>query len=287
MKVAEQQVKQGQEADLIAGFAVQALLEEVYLTPKPGLVDLSNNGSHHDLNLSLMETSAIALKSTFKDMALAAIGQQPSLFLREQLAAIGRYGEQKMLQATGNINTHKGAIWCIGLLTAATSTLFNKSATFTRQDILDTAGVIASFNDRYMPEQSTNGCYVRKKYPVISAREQAVRGFPALRHTALPEWDKYDHEPEEVRRLNVLLALMTTVDDTCILYRSNMNTLRAIQRGAKLITANGGLGISKNWVLYHLLDQFITKHWVSPGGSADLLAATIFIHKVSDHFQLN
>jgi len=287
MKVADQKIEIQQTAGLLAEFAVQALLEEVYLTPKPGLVDLDNNGSHHDLTLFLMEASALALKSTFRDMALAAFNKKPSQHLREQLAAIGRYGEQQMLQATGNVNTHKGAIWCLGLLTAATSSLLSQEEHFKKQDILDSAGMIAAFNDRYMPKQLTNGNKVQKKYAVVGAREEAIMCFPTLSKAALPAWDNYVHESEEVRRLNVLITLIATVDDTCILHRSDMDVLRAIQRGAKLIMANGGLGVSKNWTLFHLLDQYITKHWVSPGGSADLLAASIFIHKISDHFQLN
>jgi triphosphoribosyl-dephospho-CoA synthase len=286
MKVADQKIEKHQIAGLIAEFAVQALLEEVYLTPKPGLVDLFNNGAHHDLNLSLMEASAIALKDTFQDIALAAIDKKPSQFLREQLAAIGRYGEQQMLRATGNVNTHKGAIWSLGLLTAATSIRLSRKDHFTQQDILNTAGMIAAFVDRYMPKQFTNGSSVRKKYPVISAREEAVMGFPTLSNIALPAWENHQQELEEVRRLNVLLALISTVDDTCILHRSDMEVLRTVQQKAKLIIANGGLGVSENWALYHLLDQYIMRHWVSPGGSADLLAASIFIHKVSDHFQI-
>lgn len=274
-------------AELISGFAQEALLEEVYLTPKPGLVDLENNGSHHDLTLGLMELSAFELKSTFADMARAAAGKQPSQAMREQLAAIGRYGEQQMLQATGNVNTHKGAIWCIGLLTAATSSLVSSGKGFNRGDILKTAGLIATFEDRFQPYKLTNGIRVSKKYPVISAREEAKLGFPVLAKIALPAWDKYANEPEEIRRLNVLLSLIAVVDDTCILHRSDMETLNEIQQKAKEIIDNGGMGQAGNQALYYALNKLINYKWVSPGGSADMLAATIFINKVATHFNIN
>jgi triphosphoribosyl-dephospho-CoA synthase len=274
-------------ADVIAGFAQEALLEEVYLTPKPGLVDLENNGSHHDLTLELMELSALILRSTFREMAVAATNKQPSQALREQLAAIGRLGEQQMLQATNNVNTHKGAIWCIGLLTAATSILVSSGRNFEREDLLKTACLIARFEDRFQPQKLTNGMRVSEKYAVISAREEAQLGFPTLAKTALPAWDKYNNVPEEIRKLNVLLSLIAVVDDTCILHRSDMEVLKSIQQKAKEIIDNNGMGQAGNHTLYYALNSLTNYKWVSPGGSADLLAATIFVHKVATHFNIN
>jgi triphosphoribosyl-dephospho-CoA synthase len=271
-------------ASMIAQHAVNALIEELHLTPKPGLVDLENSGCHTDLNLQVMTASAQSLLETFQYMALAAHCKAPSQSLREQLAAIGRYGEQQMLSVTGNVNTHKGAIWCVGLLTAAASIHVSGGRPFTPQDLLSTAGEIASFEDRHTPPKITNGDIVRKKYLVISAREEAQAGFPSLRKTALPTWETYADEPEEVRLHNVLLALMAVVDDTCILHRSDMSTLKKVQRKARSIAKNGGLNKNLNWLDYMALHQFITQKWVSPGGSADLLSATIFIKKITTHF---
>ncbi|MCZ4225094.1 triphosphoribosyl-dephospho-CoA synthase [Pedobacter rhodius] len=288
MKVAELVSSKILIADTLSQFAVQALLEEAQLTPKPGLVDSVGNGSHNDLNIGLMEKSAVSLKSSFFEMAMAAFGQQPSQQLRERLAAIGRYGEQTMLEATGNVNTHKGAIWAIGLLCGAAASLLSVAAgqVVTAGQIMDTAGKIAAFNDRYMPLQYTKGSKVRNKYSVRSAREEAIEGFPSLRNLALPAWAKYCNEPEHIIRLNVLLTLMASVDDTCILHRSNMDVLRAVKQQAALIIRNGGLGHAENWILYLKLDEYITAKWISPGGSADLLSAGIFLQKITQHFKI-
>jgi len=274
-------------ASIISECALSALMDELQLTPKPGLVDLENNGCHHDLSLELMGISAVSLFDTFHDIALASQNKQPSQPLREQLAAIGRYGEQKMLQATDNVNTHKGAIWCIGLLSAAAGIHASGGNGFSEQDLLNTAGRIASYHDRFAPGKLTHGDAVREKYPVISAREEAAMGFPTLRNTAIPTWNKHAAEPEVVRRLNVLLSLMAVVDDTCILHRSNLEVLKNVQRRAQSIVNRGGLRHDENWVEYQSLEQYITERWVSPGGSADLLAATIFIHKVTKHLNIN
>lgn len=275
-------------AETLSQFAVQALIEEVQLTPKPGLVDSVSNGSHKDLALGLMEKSAAALKSSFFDMAMAASGQEPSQQLRERLAAIGRYGEQTMLEATGNVNTHRGAIWAIGLLCGAASSLLSATEDHevTTDQIMFTAGKIAAFNDRYQPLQHSKGSKVRARYKVRSAREEAMEGFPSLRNLALPAWTKYSGAPEYIIRLNVLLTLMSAVDDTCILHRSNMQVLHQIKRQAALIIRNGGLEHAQNWILYLKLDEYVNRQWVSPGGSADLLSAGIFLQKITQHFKI-
>jgi len=270
----------------LSQLATQALIEEVNLSPKPGLVDRLNNGTHRDLTLQLMETSAYALQDSFRQMAAAAWNKKPSQQLREQLAAIGRYGEQKMLRATGKVNTHRGAIWAIGLLTAATAMVMSEKDMIEPdlKEILIIAGQIASFEDRYLPKQSTNGSKVRIKYNVRSAREEAELGFPTIAETALNAWERYSHFPHDMQQLHVLLALMSEVDDTCILHRSDMQVLKEIQYRSKFILQNGGLNTRQNWQLYFDLDDYITHHWVSPGGSADLLAATIYLQKIKQYF---
>ena len=287
MKSTEFILSEGTLSTLIAETAVEALLDELQLTPKPGLVDMLNSGCHFDLNVDLMSASAQSLYGAFHHMALAAQDKDASQALREQLAAIGRYGEQQMLDVTGNINTHKGAIWCVGLLTAAAAIHTRNADSFTVQDLLATAGRIAAFEDRFVPKKATNGDQVRNQYRVISAREEAMTGFPTIRDTAIPAWEKYAGEPEYIRQLNVLLSLMAVVDDTCIIHRTNMYVLKMIQKKSRAIMESGGISAEDNWKHYQELDKFITNHWVSPGGSADLLAATIFIHKITTHFKIN
>ena len=103
---------------LLAELAVEALLAELELTPKPALVDRRGSGAHSDLTLSRMYRSAYSLRPMFAAIAKIAHGQVPSQSLREQLAVVGRRGEQMMLVATDGSNTHRGAIWSIGLLVA-------------------------------------------------------------------------------------------------------------------------------------------------------------------------
>src|SRR5580704_13287542 len=103
----------------LGALAFQALIAEAELTPKPGLVDRRGSGAHADLSLDLMRRSATVLEPFFADMASAAEGRVPDRDLREKLAAIGRDGERAMYKATEGANSHKGAIWILGLLVAA------------------------------------------------------------------------------------------------------------------------------------------------------------------------
>jgi triphosphoribosyl-dephospho-CoA synthase len=280
---------QEQVATRLAAYAMRSLLEELRLTPKPGLVDLKNNGCHHDLTLELMERSANSLTAVFFEMAMAAYGKRPCRQIREQLAAIGRQGEGIMMAKTGNVNTHRGAIWVIGLLTGATSMLLAEYGRLSEgiASILETAGAIARFEDCFRPAVLTNGARVRQQFPVRSAREEAAACFPSLQRVAVPAWIAFREEPEPIRRLNVLLALMSVVDDTCILHRSDMGVLNRVRELAGDIIRAGGMGVAENCRAYEALDQFITRQWVSPGGSADLLAATIFLHKIVNNYKIN
>lgn len=168
-------------AELAAG-AVQALVEEALLTPKPGLVDARDSGSHADMSIGLMLTSARALEGTFRRIADISYLHPVNQFLREAIAVIGREGEQQMLAATGGVNTHKGAIWALGLLTSARAACPEERDPYR---ILSIAGQIASFEDRYTPLLSTNGQAVKRKYKVTGAAEEAQLGFPPYKGSCL------------------------------------------------------------------------------------------------------
>ena len=102
----------------LADCAMNALIEEACLTPKPALVDRRGSGAHRDLDLDIMLRSARALQPTFLALARASSNARPSQRLREQLARIGREGEVAMMRATGGSNAHRGAIWIVGLMLA-------------------------------------------------------------------------------------------------------------------------------------------------------------------------
>jgi triphosphoribosyl-dephospho-CoA synthase len=261
----------------LADLAVDALIDEADLSPKPALVDRRGSGAHSDLHLGLMHASALSLWPMFKDMAEAAeqfaeIGQP----LREALGRIGREGEAAMLRTTNGVNTHRGAIWALGLLvTAAALEPDNYSAA----QLTFRAAQLALIEDRNVVAQLSHGAQVAQRYGAMGAKEQAQLGFPSVMQKGLPQLQRSraSGSGEQNARLDALLAIMTSRADTCVLYRSGLEGLHAMQQGAQQVLDAGGSASLAGRRCLHALDQQLLQLNASPGGAADLLAACLFI----------
>ncbi|UOB23770.1 triphosphoribosyl-dephospho-CoA synthase [Pseudomonas orientalis] len=262
-------------ADRLADRAVDALIDEADLSPKPALVDRRGNGAHSDLHLGLMHASALSLWPMFKQMAEVAIEMgEVSLSLREALGRIGREGEQAMLATTGGVNTHRGAIWALGLLTAA--------AALDPGSVTLNAARLALLNDRYAPQPLSHGAQVAQRYGARGAREEAQLGFPSVTQRGLPQLHKsrQQNAGEQNARLDALLAIMTELADTCVLYRAGYDGLTAMQQGAQAVLDAGGSATLAGRRQLHALDEQLLALNASPGGAADLLAACLFIDRL-------
>src|SRR5580704_2053101 len=186
----------------LGSLARQALIAEAELTPKPGLVDRRGSGAHTDLSLDLMRRSARVLEPFFTDMASAAEGRVPDRDLRAELAAIGRDAERAMYKATEGANSHKGAIWILGLLVAGAARKSGQTAC----EIAAGAAGIAHFPDRGGLNIVTHGDIVRNRYGVAGARGEACQGFPHVVRFGLPTLRRRRKAGvrEEVCRLDAL-----------------------------------------------------------------------------------
>ncbi|MFB4159255.1 triphosphoribosyl-dephospho-CoA synthase [Geomicrobium sp. JSM 1781026] len=263
MSVATAELSRQKLREHVTHAAQFALREELALTFKPGLIDQANNGAHYDMDYQMMEASCNVIAPYFGVMAELAYRQQPSFQLREQLAEIGLEAERKMLHVTGGVNTHRGAIWCIGLL-AASYAMGMGSPT----SILNRAGNLARIELK-SPSERSNGQDVFHQHGVLGAKGEAQSGFPhvqlALRPLPLAHRSLL---PQHVRLLTIMRNLM----DTCVIHRTGMAGLRYAQIQSQH-ALNGTL------TLEELDQQFINRN-ISPGGSADLYAASLFIEKL-------
>jgi triphosphoribosyl-dephospho-CoA synthase len=262
----------------LANLAREALIAEAELTPKPGLVDRRGSGAHDDLSLVLMKRSAAVLEPFFVAMGAAAEGRVANIQLREELAAIGREAERAMLSTTGGANSHKGAIWLLGLLVAAAAQEQDRNA----QQIAEAAGAIARLPDRVSLKLVTHGELVKRRYGMDGARGEAQRAFPHVVRLGLPTLCKGREEgrAEDICRLDVLFRIMSELDDTCVLYRGGLEALRATKQGARAVLSAGGNGSALGRFEARKLDRELSARRISPGGSADLLAATILLDAV-------
>ncbi|WP_084534240.1 triphosphoribosyl-dephospho-CoA synthase [Paraburkholderia dilworthii] len=269
----------------LAHYAVAALVDEAELTPKPALVDRRGSGAHRDLDLAIMRRSAHALEPTFAALAHVARRRgEPSALLRTELAQIGRAGEQDMLRATGGSNAHRGAIWIIGLLVAGAS-LPDAAARLDASNICRRAAQIACFPDRFAAATDSHGERARQRYQVGGARREAQEGFPHVIGTGLPALIAARERgiADDAARIDALLAIMASLDDTCLLHRAGLAGLHAGQRGARRVLQAGGSSTREGKTAFAALEYELLSLNASPGGAADLLAATLFLDMLARH----
>ncbi len=268
----------------IGSMAYRAMLEEVYTSPKPGLVDLYSKGAHKDMDVSSFERSAKALKPYFASMALEGMKypDTPRL-LFETIRRIGLLAEKAMYKATNGVNTHKGLIFNMGILSAAAGTCIRNDGYVTARRLMETEqAMVRETLIKEVGEMnvfSSNGEKNLQKYGTMGARGEAISGYASVYRVSLPVMEKGLKEGREWNRikLEALFTLMSRVDDSNIIARHDPEVLLEVQKTARRFLKTGGAyqesGIG---VLKRLDEEFIKKN-ISAGGCADLLAVTIFI----------
>jgi triphosphoribosyl-dephospho-CoA synthase len=271
----------------LARLAVESLIEEAQLTPKPALVDARGSGAHRDLDLPLMLRSARALEPTFAALAHASRGRVPSATLRSELAQLGRAGELDMMHATGGSNAHRGAIWIVGLLVAGATIALDEPihTQHVAARVCHLGSQIACFPDRFAAPANSHGERARRQYGVGGARQEAQDGFPHVIDIGLPALHAARAKgiAEDAARVDALLAIMASLDDTCLLHRAGLEGLRAGQHGARAVLAAGGISATQGRATFAALEDNLLSLNASPGGAADLLAATLFIDKLTQY----
>jgi triphosphoribosyl-dephospho-CoA synthase len=267
-------------AERLARLAVEALVDEAMLTPKPGLVDMRGSGAHTDLSWLLMCRSAHSLQPAFRAMAEAGASIGDMASLRRRIGAIGRQAESAMMAATGGVNTHRGAIWALGLLVTAAAACGEGADA---RVIANRAGAMAGIDDPDAPAQTGHkGERACREHGVGGARGQARAGFPSVIEAALPmlRLSRARGDAESVARVNALLAVMAGLDDTCLLARGGRAALDATQSGARRVLDLGGIGTPEGRKALAVLEARMRRLHVSPGGAADLLASALLLDRV-------
>ncbi|MGP4018745.1 triphosphoribosyl-dephospho-CoA synthase [Saccharopolyspora sp. 5N708] len=261
----------------IAEFAVAALRAEAELTPKPGLTDRRGGGAHRDMTLDLLIHSAEALRVAFQRCAEVATTLPLGLELRAELGAIGRDGERRMLAVTGGVNTHRGALWALGLLSAGIAQGPGS------REAVGAAAELARLPDHRLPPESlrplSHGARARQCYGAVGAAGEARAEFPHVTDHALPALRRARARgaDEASARLDALLAVMASLEDTCLLHRGGPRGLAAIRGAAAGVLAAGGCGTVAGRLRLAALDRLARTRRLSPGGSADLLSAAVFL----------
>ena len=259
----------------IGELACRALLYEACTAPKPGLVDRLGSGSHTDMDLFTFMAGAAALQPYFT--RCAAIGQETAQQSpRETFAAlrsVGRLAEGNMLRATGGVNTHKGAVFLMGLACAALGRLGREgsSAAVLKECAAMASGVTAELDGA----ADTAGERFYRDHGLRGIRGEAEDGFPSVWQAGLPALEQAlaaGKTPEQAG-CEALLALMSVCEDTALVHRVGFDGWQKVKRQAARLLQEGVTQES-----LEQLDRDMIAHNASPGGSADLLALCWLLH---------
>ncbi len=280
----------------IAEIACKSLLTEAASTPKPGLVDMSGSGSHTDMDFYTFIKSSASLYKTFFKIAQTGYDYSDRTLpeMLPSLQIIGIAGEKEMYEATDGVNTHKGLIYSMGLLSAASGYLCAKhKEKITAEKICSSAGVIiAGHTADYLAElgkkgEGTNPTAGEKlfiRHGIKGARGEAAGGFKsALKALRRLEANLADGKDFNLSLLDTLMHIMEDAQDTNIPGRKDISYLRFINREAEKFNKEGGVfsanGFDGPAALKELDRLFIEKN-LSPGGCADILALSIFLYYI-------
>lgn len=272
----------------IASMINKAILYEVSTTPKPGLVDRNNNGAHDDMDYLTFMSSASSIASGFYKIAEHAnefIGSPKALF--ESIRPIGMAMEKKMFDATAGVNTHKGIIFSLGVLCAASVVVLKQNELNVENIINYASSMTVGLTDELnmsRPVEMTHGERLYFKYGITGIRGEVEAGFPSVTKTGLDVLRKsyYTLQCKNDLFVQVLFALMTCVEDSNILSRHDSETLMEVQKMAKEFLDSGGM-IKKNGLeRVKVLDDLFIERRISPGGSADLLAVTLYLGMIEN-----
>lgn len=275
-------------ADAIAALVEACLVGEVELTPKPGLVDRANSGAHRDMDHTLFLRSAAAIRPWFARLFVtgAETADLPARAILPLLRPDGLACERAMFAATDGVNTHKGSIFAFGLITAALGRTWARHGRLDRDLALDevadiSRGIVArELAPRCQPKTAGERLY--QLYGLTGARGEAETGFSTVRRSALPMFETaMDSGLDEETALHAaFLHLLEHNADTNLVARGGLAGLAFARTEAARLNARGGIR-APGWRadIAELDKAFIAKN-LSPGGSADLLALTLFLHRL-------
>ncbi|WP_426112579.1 triphosphoribosyl-dephospho-CoA synthase MdcB [Massilia sp. PWRC2] len=273
---------------LAARWALGALHAELLLYPKPGLVSLIDNGSHTDMNAATFMRSLFSLRHYFAAISRAGAAAAPFSVLRQ----LGQHAELRMLAATGGINTHRGAIFSLGLLCAAFgrlraahagSAVSSIDAAALRGALTSWRAELAAHVNAAPPGATSHGVLVARRHHAGGAREEGARGLPMVFEVGLPALRRTlaAGASMQAARIDALFALMATIGDTNVLHRGGADGAQLVRSTARAFIDAGG-SAAPDWRARALAaHRLFVGRRLSPGGAADLLAATCLVQAMT------
>ena len=274
------------DADLqkVGQYLTQAILLEVSTHPKPGLVTRLSNGAHKDMSIFTFMMSSAVLSKAFND--LQDIGQAHRGTLAELFCKLRSYGvsaEAELLRVTKGVNTQRGILFAGGIVSAVSGYAMNMG--LSRDALLPlikemAAGLVAKELKNLDHAAMTAGEKLYYKYGITGIRGEVENGFPSVVNYGLPALEDAFNKGATINDalVHALIALMTAVEDSNVIWRTDYQTLLEVQRIAKDILNLGSVFTEKGRMAIAETERYFLQRRISPGGSADLLSITITLY---------
>jgi len=271
----------------ISSFALQAMLYEVSCYPSPGLVSPVSNGAHKDMNYFTFIDSTAVLSKYLALFVQEGYSNRTCKDIFDSIRTVGAEAEKDMFNKTQGINTHKGMLFLMGIACAATGKAIYEKKPFKEiQTIIKemTEGIVnkelLSLKDNSL---LSHGEKLYLKYKNEGVRGEVERGIPTVFEYSLKLYKENLNLNLNDRLVHTLIGIMTICNDTTIIHRHNQETLGKVKEISKNIIKLGGMNtIQGKEKINDLCIEFIERN-ISPGGSADLLAVTVFLHFVEQY----
>lgn len=274
------------DADLqkVGQYLTQAILLEVSTHPKPGLVTRLSNGAHKDMSIFTFMMSSAVLSKAFND--LQDIGQAHRGTLVELFCKLRSYGvgaEAELLRVTKGVNTQRGILFAGGIVSAVSGYAMNMG--LSRDALLPlikemAAGLVARELKNLDHAAMTAGEKLYYKYGITGIRGEVENGFPSVVNYGLPALEDAFDKGATINDalVHALISLMTVVEDSNVIWRTDYDTLLEVQKIAKNILSLGSVFTEKGRMAIAETERYFLQRRISPGGSADLLSVTITLY---------
>lgn len=275
-------------ASTLSKFALEGMIFEVSSSPGFGLVTPLTQGSHKDMNFFTFLNSSFVLEKGFKEMAEIMYSTLPIDIAFERIREIGKEIEEKMFEATDGINTHKGMIFLMGIAVGATArTIFEKKEFSEIKTLIReiTKDILKDFKNIDLNKKLTHGEKLYLECGFTGIRGEIKDGLNIVFDGSLPIFISTYEKTKDINLtcLHTLIFLMSRVMDSTIVYRHDFKTLEKVKCEMTELFEVGGV-FKKTLEYFNLLEKKYIAQNISPGGSADLLAVTIFFSKVCKNY---
>ena len=277
----------------IGCLVLEAMLLEANCAPAPGLVDRFNSGAHNDMDIYTFIKSSVALSPYMHNFVYMGYMHKGALdTLLAFIRPLGIEAEAAMFKATKGVNTQKGLIFLMGILCAAAGYVYRKyniiksTLVFDAVKIMCQGLVAKELGNLPHDRKLTSGERLYHQYGIRGIRGELEDGLPIIQDIALPAYKKAISlgATDDALLIYTLLSIMTATEDTTIINRHDQDTLIMVQKSAKKLLSNDDILQLDGFDAVKDLDRQFIEQWISPGGSADLLAATHFSYVLENKY---